>query len=190
LPYSEVTATLEVLTRLGVEPEHLARLRLDLDYAKLVAGALLKGLPVTGNGFLVTVDYDLSVKALVRECRCDWNNEDITTKNFLTKRIGQHEVKMKLFYFNRTVILEEAIAEMEKEGYRPAEFHELLAYGIKNPDEQRKYPIVALGSVWRYWFGFRYVAYLGGDGDERGLGLGCFGDEWSEYCRFLAVREL
>jgi len=42
-PYSEITATLETLERLGVAPEHLARLRSEPDYAKRVAEFMLRG---------------------------------------------------------------------------------------------------------------------------------------------------
>ena len=42
-PYSEITATLEVLDRFHIEREHLARLRSDNDYAKRVAEFMLRG---------------------------------------------------------------------------------------------------------------------------------------------------
>ncbi len=40
-PHSEVTASLEVLERFGVRPEHLDRMRADMDRAKMVAEALI-----------------------------------------------------------------------------------------------------------------------------------------------------
>mgnify|MGYP001565934880 CR=1 FL=1 len=136
------------------------------------------------------VNYDLSsIEALVKECGCDYNNDDITSKNFPTKRTGQCKVETKTYHFNKVMTSEEAIAEMKKDGFRPAETHELLAYGIKNRDEQRKYPIVGLGSVWQYWFGFRRVAYLYGYAGKRYLYLSFFGSGWYGGDRFLAVRE-
>ena len=135
------------------------------------------------------VNYDLSIEALVKECGCDYNNDDITSKNFPTKRTGQRKVGTKTYHFNKVMTSEEAIAEMKKDGFRPAETHELLAYGIKNRDEQRKYPIVGLGSVWQSWYGYRRVACLDSNAGERSLYLLYFGRRWLVGYRFLAVRE-
>jgi len=42
-PLSEVTSTLEILDKLNIQPDHLARLRAEPDYAKRVAEFMLRG---------------------------------------------------------------------------------------------------------------------------------------------------
>ena len=74
-------------------------------------------------------------------------------------------------------------------GLRPANLPELLAFGAKYPKKQREFPIVALGSVWRYWCGSRSVACLWSVGSLRFLFL-----YWLEFggdaiYRFAAVRK-
>ena len=147
------------------------------------------------------VNYDLTVEALVQECGFDWNNNgDINSKNFPTKRTGQHKVETKIYHFGKSMTSEEVFAEMEKDGFRPAELHELLTYRKKNPDEQIRCPVVELNSVWGRWGDRRFAVRLDGASfgrardrfnyhEERYLILSDFDNEWGEYDRFLAVRE-
>ena len=137
----------------------------------------------------IFVDYTRPFSDMISDGRFDWTNSDITAKNFSITNRPNGEVEMKLFHFNRIITPDQAIQEMDKEGYRPAELPELLAYAKANPDEQRKYPIVGLGSVWRNFSGDRYVPCLYGVGDGRGLGLGWYCGVWHSGCRFLAVRK-
>ena len=78
---------------------------------------------------------------------------------------------------------------MVEAGYQPAKIQHLMAYGTKFPEEQRKFPIVALGSValvGRY----RRVAYLHRNGAQRALSLRRRDGDWEGFYRFLAVRNL
>jgi hypothetical protein len=134
------------------------------------------------------VNYDLRVEAAIKAGKYDWTNDNITDKNFPTSRTGQHEVEMKLFHFNRDMTSEQVIEELKKQGYRPAELHELLVLGEKYPDLQRQFPIIALGSVWQDWDD-RFVPCLCRRGDERFLIPGYFNSRWDGRCRFAAVRK-
>ena len=93
------------------------------------------------------VDYDQSVADSLKEGKYDWVNDGITDANFPSDEKGKREVGFGMFHFNKTMQSEDIIAKMKAEGFRPATMKEKLAYGKKNPEEQRKYPIVALGSV-------------------------------------------
>ncbi|MEI6553201.1 MAG: hypothetical protein WCO09_01410, partial [bacterium] len=73
--------------------------------------------------------------------------------------------------------------------WEPAKIENLLAYGAKNPEEQRKFPIVGLGSVGEVG-GYRYVPCLRRYVSRRDLGLGCWDGGWRDYYRFLAVRKI
>lgn len=141
-----------------------------------------------GEANRLFVDYTQPLADLIKDCKFDWVNDNITEKHFLIIKHSNGEVEMKLFHFNRTISSDQAIQEMDKEGYRPAELPELLAYAKNNPDEQRKYPIVILGSVWRR-FGDRRVPYLYSDSDKRDLNLYWYDNDWDSYYRFLAVRK-
>ncbi len=101
---------------------------------------------------------------------------------------GDREVAFEYIHMDRIAYTVEVLAEMDRKGLRPALYEELLAFAEKYPDEQRKFPIVALGSETRAVIG-RYIAYLWSDGDGRCLCLNWLGYVWSNGHRFLAVRK-
>lgn len=98
------------------------------------------------------------------------------------------EVALEYVYLVRNASTDEVLAVMDCLGLRPALYEELLGFAEKYPDEQRKYPIVALGSEAGV-SGHRLVAYLWHGDDGRGLGLHWVGDVWDGRYRFLAVRK-
>ena len=115
----------------------------------------------------------------------DWVNSNINEENFSPETLALGS-EPKLYHFNCNTSLENAITLMDKDGYRPGTLGDILTYGAKNPEEQREYPIIALGSVVSVG-GSRYVACLAGDDSERGLDLYWFGGGWGARYRFLAV---
>ena len=133
--------------------------------------------------------YTLSLADQIKAGHYNWFNSDITAEHFPRPNRGASLEKLKVFHFNRSVSSDEAIRLMAAEGYEPVNIAELLNYGAKNPDEQRQYPIIALGSLWAPWGGPRYVAYLDEYAGRRGLDLGYFDDDWSDHCRFLAASK-
>lgn len=142
-----------------------------------------------GKIYSVSVDYGMSVEELIKLGLYDWANSDITSKHFPTQRTGKQEVVIELIHFNRSIGSEEALRELDKMGYRPAELHELLAFGAKYPNIQREFPVIALGSVWQCPLGRRRVPFLYWGGSGRELRLRWFGDDWHVRCRFAAVRK-
>ena len=137
----------------------------------------------------ITVDYSKPIEEMVAAGQYDWSNSDITLAHFPTKRVGKAETKVELLHFDRSISSEEALKEMDKMGYRPAEAHELLAFGAKYPDVQREFPLVALGSVWRRLGGRRRVVCLRRSDAARDAGLHWFGHGWRALWRFAAVRK-
>ncbi len=135
------------------------------------------------------VDYTRPFADMIRDGKYGWVNSDITEKHFPINQRPNGDVKMKAFHFNQAMESDQVISEMAKQGYRPAELPEALAYAKANPDEQRKYPIVILGSVWRDWDGSRIVPYLDEWDGKRKLHLVWCGGRWSSSVRFLAVRK-
>jgi hypothetical protein len=98
------------------------------------------------------------------------------------------EVTFECVHMTRDATTDEVLAEMDRKGLRPALYEEVLGFAEKYPDEQRKYPIVALGSETRRG-GTRGVACLWGDGCRRDLNLSWIYGAWHRDCRFPAVRK-
>lgn len=141
------------------------------------------------NSHPLFVDYDLLVEDAIKLGCYDWVNSNITAKNFSTQRTEKADVKVELVHFNRVLLTKDVLEELDRMGYRPAELHELLAFGEKYPDIQKKFPIVALGSVWQYQSGGRGVPCLYWGGSGRFLGLGWVEGDWYAIYRFAAVRK-
>ena len=120
----------------------------------------------------------------------DWENNDITTKRFpLHASDGIVEFEARYFHFDRNISSEDAIEEIKKAGWEPAKIEHVLSHGKTFPEEQRKFPIVGLGSVARVR-GDRGVPCLGRCDSRRWLSLSWFGYGWNPLCRFLAVRKV
>jgi hypothetical protein len=142
-----------------------------------------------GSSFPITVNYDSRLERMIEDGKYDWKNPDITEKNFPSDAKGTVGLTIELVHFNKVMESDEIQKKLDKQGLRPATLPELLAFGAKYPEKQRELPIVALGSVWRGWDGYRNVAYLYRYGSGRDLRLGCLGDGWDAYYRFAAVRK-
>lgn len=97
---------------------------------------------------------------------------------------------MLVKHFGWLIESEDAIAEMDKQGYRPATHLEAYAFAKANPDLQRQFWILALGSFALDGDGVgRAVASLFDFADKRIFGLDWFGLGWRFDGRFLFVRK-
>ncbi len=138
------------------------------------------------------VDFGQSLEDMIIAGNYDWVNSDINARRFPVVGKGKVEFEDTLFDFGRNVSSEEAaslIAAADLTNpWAPGKIENLLAYGAKNPEEQRKYPIIALGSVGDVRDD-RCVPLLDRRGSRRSLDLGWWGNDWSSDCRFLAVRK-
>lgn len=142
------------------------------------------------NTYSLIVDYERSAENAVMAGRYDWSDLDIISRNFPITRRGKSKVAVELIHFNRYISTDEALRELDRMGYRPAELNELLAFGEKYPDVQRGFPVIALGSVWLSPDGSRCVSCLDdGSGSARSLDLSWVEGDWSDLCRFAAVRK-
>ncbi len=135
----------------------------------------------------LTVEADLAFEDRIKLGNYGWRNSDLTEKRFPVTADQVGEWEWKLFHFNRNISSKEAIRLMKEEGYDAGQIGHILAFGEKYPEEQRKFPIIGLGSVARVGL-LRDVPALWGDGDGRGLGLDWFDGDWRDYYRFLGVR--
>ncbi len=142
---------------------------------------------LSSNIFNFVVNYVITLPDMIKAGAYDWVNPHITEVNFPITGTGEVEVSAKLFHFKKIILSDDAVVEMDRLGFRPATIHELLAFRETNPDVQREFTIVALGSSCQI-AGIRRVSYLVGD-DYSGLDLSWWSDDWDSNCRFLGVRK-
>src|SRR3989344_5105193 len=138
------------------------------------------------DAYPISVDYRKNVEDGVEAGRYHWANPNITSEHFPTKRNGRTEVRVKLIHFNRSVSADEALRKLDRMGYRPVELHELLVFGEKYPEIQRRFPVVGLGSIWRDRNDNRYIPCLCGDSSRRYLNLISDEHDLDEIWRFAA----
>jgi hypothetical protein len=95
---------------------------------------------------IIAVDYSKSLQNMMADGSYDWVNAAITPKGFPITAVGIVQFETKVFHFNRYVSSEDAVeaitADDRRNFWDPAKIEGLLAYGVKNPNEQRQYPIV------------------------------------------------
>jgi hypothetical protein len=147
----------------------------------------------TSDVFRLTVDYGQSLERMIDAGQYDWKNDDITTKRFPTTEKGIVEFEGRYFHFNQNISSESAVEEIESADtanpWSPAKIEHLLSHGKTFPEEQRKFPIIGLGSV--AWIGGgRGVPALREVDSKRNLSLNWSGYGWLPISRFLAVRKV
>jgi len=172
----------------------------NLDNRKGVREALKLGpLPrgdqnVATAGTAIMVDYSLTLEQMMAAGKFDWLNNDINSDQFPIQGEGQVGYEVKLFHFNENVSSQDAEKKIKEADtaspWEPGRIEHLLAFGTRYPEEQRKHPILALGSVGNAtFFGKRNVPYLYRRVTGRSLHLDWWSNEWHPFYHFLAVRK-
>lgn len=132
----------------------------------------------------LVVDYDSYLGAMIRAGCYDLIDPRIRPENFPINRRGKEHVVARPVLFDGLISSGDAILRLLWMGLKPATLPELLAYGAKFPDEQRKHAVIALGTI----FADSLVPYLGGGPKNRDLGLEYYGGGWlGAACRFLGT---
>lgn len=122
------------------------------------------------------------IKTFIATAKFDWVSDYAKMFTYEEPREGD----IKIFEFDRYITSEEAIAEMQKDGYEPANSGELLEYakdGWNGTDF-----CSGLGTIWQDPLGDRQVLVLGFSGGERGLDCSWFDGGWYRDYRFVARR--
>ncbi len=176
----------------GVEDDlHLLARQEGQPMIDMIAGLLVRAGAAARNVYPVIGeygdDYALTFASLLAEGDYGYKNPNITPVNFPGVCIsGFDAVPVS---FNREIGSDEAVREMDQMGLRPATMLELLAFGAKFPDIQRKFPIVELASSWVAPGGYRCVGVLDRWSDRRKVFLADWAYDWHAASRFLAVRK-
>jgi len=151
---------------------------------------------LSGIIFNFTVDYTRSVEEMVKAGKYNWLDNNVIDRYPIPKgKLGQLEnISTELIHLNRLIYYEDAIKEIEKEGYRGATAHETMVFGEKNLELQEEFPIFSLESVWQIE-AYRAVLGLSCDYPSRSLfnydlnGAFSIGGDFPAICRFLVVRK-
>lgn len=106
----------------------------------------------------------------------------------------QREVVFEYIHFGREISPDDALEEMDRRGFRPALYEELLAFAKQYPNEHRKFEIEALGSFGLDRFGFRsspslYHPHFRERSLTLGLGFGWLTNQVLGDSRLLVVRK-
>jgi len=140
--------------------------------------------------FRVAVNYDQTVKEMVQAGKYDWSGSkfQVTGDTFPVNHRASGTVEIVLVHFHRHIGWQEALGELDKMGFRPAELPELLAFGATYPEKQREFPIIALGSQYSGQQWFPSLDYHNWADWGRTLNVGNFPESNVSF-RFAAVRK-
>lgn len=177
---------------LGGSDDNLRRIIGDRGLARQIAQLLVPRTDSSEPAYPLAIDYGQDLATMVQAGNYDYAHPDITDRNFpvgAPAPAGEAKVEAVLVHFDRSMSSQQVLDELGRRGLRPATMVELLAFGAQHPDSQRRFPIVALGSVWASRGGYRYVGCLWESPGCRELGLAWFDRGWGAFCRFLAVRK-
>jgi len=153
-------------------------------------GFMTTSVPSTTNQtFIFTVDYGQTLEQMIAAGRYDWTNDKITTERFRVEGADLVGFAAVLFHLDADNSSEAAKSQIEKAGYEVGKIEHVLSFGAQYPEEQRKFPIVGLGSVGEIR-GERRVPCLDRGGFKRGLNLTWWASHWPIHCRFLGVRKM
>lgn len=196
---------IEILIALRGAPESLFGMMLDIvrrcisvngsEWQKLFQSVIDNGLCTEPTLLATTPENTITVlPALTFSDRIalgkyDWKNSDIADSLFPHSPTTIGEWEYDLYHPNCSISSEDAKSSAEVDGWHDAEAEHLLAFGAAFPDVQRKFPVIALGSVCEV-DGFRYVPALWNDYGKRYLGLNRWVGKWGSDYRFLRVRKV
>jgi hypothetical protein len=200
----QLTKAIETMRQKGMNPERFNRLlgsgifadvcdpSACLDNRDAVRKELKLGVTLP-ESITFSVDFGRSLEQMIAAGNYDWKNDNITAKKFPVVGNGVEQFEAKLFHFNCDTASQANVNAIKADDpanpWEPGRIEYLLSFGEKYPEEQRKYPIVALGSVAKV-SGDRCVPDLDRYDTGRGLYLSWWDFGWRGHDRFLAVRKL
>lgn len=142
--------------------------------------AVLSGLSETVEAVTKVISFLVSTtKQTISSGRCD-SETGLPTSD-------EKEVEFGLFHFKEKIMSDDVIAQMKKEGFRPATEFELGEYNNKKPEDNKLFPIIELGTSIKT--GCLDATCLRRNGIYDAVSRyhdGGYG--WDAYCRFLGVR--
>ncbi len=151
--------------------------------------------------FHLTVDYSQTLEQMIADGNFDLKNREITSKHFPVKGEGVVQFECCYFRFDSYISSKDAVKRIEtantENPWMPAQTEHLLSNGKQFPEDQRKFKIIALGSVEKIYNCCCFL-YLGMDLPDNSMDNSdlrrCLNLSSSDSCggkeRFLSVRKL
>jgi len=137
--------------------------------------------------FVLTVDYGRPLEDSIKAGGYDTVEDGINDYIFprTDDEWGKVERTFKFYDYDSELTDEEIIRDINQNGYNPATVREFLRFGEANPEIQKHFPIIALGSISRK--GGKVATYS--DSNKRRLVIDSSNPRNSNQCRFLAVKK-
>jgi len=183
--FNTIKTLTDVIKKRGEDPDQLLSQFISPD--KKTASEIVDVLIRNDLGCCqVVVDYRLTLADIISIGKYDQISHNVANEVLPSQKSSKTEIELRLIHFHCDVSSKEAIEELNRLGLRPATLPELLFFGAKFPDKQRRLKIIALGS--------RVVdksscGMLHGDGSTRRLSFYAYFNQWRSGYRFLAVLE-
>ncbi len=156
--------------------------------------------PLPENCYHISIDYNLSLEAMIAAGQYDFVNPDITQVHFPIHApwaygcsIPSHmriDTIAGLVHYGYVMGTQDILTDLGSRNLRPAALPELLALGAEYPALQRECAIVALGSAWDQGSNVRTFPYLSTSYTGGGLYLRYRIDDMLDVwdsCWFFAV---
>lgn len=143
-----------------------------------------------GDVIGLTVDCEKPLAEMIADGHYNRVSDFITARRFPVTCKGKSEAKSHIVTLHQKATSREVEIFLNANGLKPATIEQLLAFGEKFPDSQRKSTIVVLGKTVNR-VGGRYAIYLNGNETDRFLGLDWNSpdDIWEAGSFFLAVNK-
>ena len=139
--------------------------------------------------YTVTTGIYKSLEEAIKAGNYDYCNPGITSEHFSLSGGDEKNVEITLIHRDKLEQSQLLIDEFVTSGeYRNITTEETLALGAQYPELQRKFPIIALGTVVRI-DGYRRALILHECSGKRRLILDWSSDTWVQECRFAFVRK-
>lgn len=145
--------------------------------------------------FKVTVHPERGIVQLINagDYEYVYGNEQRKLSEFgsLIAGIESYEVTLTLIDVDRSMKVDEAVDFLKERGYRPATLAELLAFGSTYPDEQLRFEIAEVGSLWDEEFDKVARQYSLVTGKGNGFVTIGDGGDWRElnFKRYQSIRD-
>jgi hypothetical protein len=149
---------------------------------------MLSDLTAKTESFAVTVDYTKSIAEMIKAGKYHHVDRNIKDMDIPVNEEGKVGVEILIIDFRcRTFTLPIFQQWMDDFNLRAATLPELLALGETFPEVQKRYPIVAFGTIWQE----ATVPCLHAEGNKRELLEAIYSRtrEWNRGYRFAFVRK-
>lgn len=138
---------------------------------------------------ILIIEQDISFSERVLAGHYDWVNDSIIDSNFPEDFTSTSLWEFKIIPINKSISFDEAKKICEEKDWQAANIIHLLSYGEIFPENQKDFPIAALGSICRSQ-GSSCISILCSHNTHRILTLRSRKEYLSNGFKILSVRKI